>query len=71
MKLEEVLPAFKQGKKIRRRAWEPKVRLTIFDGALSVPLYYDTEKEMICSHTPDYIMDVNKDILAEDWEVVE
>lgn len=61
MRLEEVLPAFKQGKKIRRRAWRKGYFFAILNGVVT------EYGEMGYVH-PEWW---TEDILADDWEVVE
>lgn len=67
MKLEEVLPAFKEGKKIRRAAWiNWAIRLK--DGNAIVVFDHKIQWVDAADKTVELTMDK---ILSNDWEVVE
>lgn len=70
MKLEEVLPALRAGKKIRREAWYPKANIYINEGMLKPTIYLHDETNIIVINDIDRVIEV-EDILKEDWEVVE
>lgn len=57
MRLEEVLPALREGKKIRRKRWSPGIARAILGAVI-----FDTRGSM-----RDFCFD---DVTADDWEVV-
>ena len=63
MKFEEVLPAFREGKKIRRKdiVWEN------YFGFLFIS---DTENEIFSDSVGYYYEITKSDLNADDWEVV-
>lgn len=62
MKFEEILPALREGKKIRRKSWVDK-RCYSFEGGNFI--YYSNEPEIYFKQF------MEEDILlADDWEVV-
>ena len=63
MKFEEVLPALREGKKVRRKAYPTDYSICLKDGALKTFISYLNE----------FVGDIKlttSDLLADDWEVV-
>lgn len=61
MRFEEALKAMREGKKVRRTSWD--ISTIFYSYANGVGIYdnYKNEENMIYT----------KDILAEDWEIVD
>lgn len=64
MRLEEVLPALRAGKKMRRRRWIKGCYIVIVNGVIADYDTHDDDYSYLDYHDTD-------DFLAEDWEVVE
>lgn len=70
MKIEEVLPAFREGRCIRRKMWHPEHYIESSEDP--------TERDFVIIHLvdPEEIHDLEfetywLDILADDWEFLE
>lgn len=67
MKLEEVLPAMRSGKKIRRKSWERYWRwLAGGHFEASSRCFYIDDSALTSSHYFNV-----EDALAQDWEIIE
>lgn len=65
MKLEEVLPALRNGKKIRRKSWERHWH-NLYSGVFErSSRYFYFEDTLTSSHCFNV-----EDALAEDWEII-
>lgn len=64
MKLEEVLPALKAGKKVRRKAYPPDNYICLEDNVLKAFISY-------LNRLTGEIKLMTRDLLADDWEIVE
>ena len=65
MKLEEVLPALRSGKKIRRKSWERYWRWVSGGDFEMSSRYFYIESYLTSSHCFNV-----EDALAEDWEII-
>lgn len=63
MKFEEVLPALRTGKKIRRKAYPPDYYICLEDNVLKAFISY-------LNKLTGEIKLMPKDLLADDWEIV-
>lgn len=72
MKFEEVLPALREGKRIKRACWEDRF-LYEWDGDLMEQYYSEVMGRWYSSLAIGYYPEnvYNYDVLAEDWEVEE
>jgi hypothetical protein len=69
MRLEEVLPAFKDGKNIRRQSTPQGYFLGVRDKNLYVGFTLEDGRRIFASRSPVKLD--SEDVLATDWEVVE
>ena len=64
MKFEEVLPALREGKKIRRKAYPPDYYICLEDKVLKAFISY-------YNRLTGGIKLISRDLLADDWEIIE
>lgn len=64
MKLEEVLPALREGKKIAQACWKDEAYMMLVEGFL-VERFVKTGKTSLCAYFHKTCM------LADDWEVLD
>lgn len=64
MKLEEVLPALREGKKIAQARWKDEAYMMLIEGFLA-ERFVKTEKTSLCAYFHKTCM------LADDWEVLD
>ena len=72
MKFEEVLPALREGKFIKRACWEGRY-LCEWYGCLMEQYYSEVMGRWYSCPANDFYPEnvYNNDVLAEDWEVIE
>lgn len=63
MRFEEVLPALREGKKIRRKAYPPDYYICLEDNVLKVFISYLNRRS-------GGITIMTRDLLTDDWEIV-
>lgn len=63
MTLNEIMPRFLNGEKIRRKAWVSDLYLQIRDG-IQARLFSDNEKQLLSVDEPFTL----EDIISTDWE---